>query len=77
MPTLLLSAPIFRAASLHSFQQRLFDGREHKFDKDGGFRFVVGTIDGLIVFVLPVVDHGLHREPGEHRLPLSQEQSMP
>ena len=48
-----------------------FDCREHKFDKSGGLGLVVGAIDGLIVFILPVMDNRFHREPRKHRLPLS------
>lgn len=34
-------------------------------------------VDSLIVFILPVVDDGLNREPGKHWLPPGQQQSVP
>ena len=77
IPTLLLGAHILRVTSLHSLKQRFFNGREHEFNNGGRLRLIVGTVDGLIVFVLPVVADGFHGEPGKHRLPLGQQQGIP
>lgn len=53
------------------------DGREHELNKDRGFSGKVRAVDGVVVFLLPVVDDGFHREPGEQRIPLHEQARVP
>lgn len=43
--------------------ERCFDDGEHKFDERGGLACIVAGIDGIVVFLLMVVDDGLDRQP--------------
>ena len=43
--------------------ERCFDDGEHKLDERGGLACIVAGIDGIVVFLLMVVDDGLDRQP--------------
>ena len=43
--------------------ERCFNGREHEFDKRGGFVRIVAGIDSIVVLLLMIVDDGLDRQP--------------
>ena len=51
--------------------------RQHKLDKFCRFSVAAGFVDGLVVFLLMVVDDGLHRQPGKGWVPLREQQRVP
>ena len=57
--------------------ERCFDGGEHELDERGGLACIVAGIDGIVVFLLMVVDDGLDRQPCKHGIPLGEQQRMP
>ena len=50
----------------------LFDGGEHELDERGGLACVVAGIDGIVVFLLMVVDDGLDRQPCKYETDCKQ-----
>ena len=57
--------------------ERCFDGREHELDERGGLVCIVAGIDGIVVFLLMVVDDGLDRQPCKYRIPFREQQRVP
>ena len=57
--------------------ERCFDGGEHELDERGGLACIVAGIDGIVVFLLMVVDDGLDWQPCKHGIPLGEQQRMP
>lgn len=57
--------------------ERCFDDGEHKLDERGGLACIVAGIDGIVVFLLMVVDDGFNRQPCKHRIPFGEQQCMP
>ena len=43
--------------------ERCFNGREHEFDKRGGFARIVAGIDSIVVLLLMIVDDGFNQQP--------------
>ena len=57
--------------------ERCFDDGEHKLDERGGLACIVAGIDGIVVFLLMVVDDGLDWQPCKHGIPLGEQQRVP
>lgn len=53
--------------------ERCFDGGEHELDERGGLACIVAGIDGIVVFLLTVVDDGFHRQPCKYAIPLGEQ----
>ena len=62
---------------MDGIHERCFDGGEHEFDEHGGLACIVAGIDGIVVFLLMVVDDGLDWQPCKHRIPFGEQQCMP
>lgn len=56
--------------------ERGFDDGEHKLDERGGLACIVAGIDGIVVFLLVVVNDGLDLQPCKHRIPFGEQQCM-
>ena len=57
--------------------ERCFDDGEHKLDERGGLACIVAGIDGIVVFLLMVVDDGLDWQPCKYRIPFREQQRVP
>ena len=65
---------ITRAERLH---ERCFDSREHELNKRCGLAGMIADIDGIVVFLLAVMDNGFYRPPCKRRGPLGEQERMP
>ena len=50
---------------------------EQEFDKGGGVSGIVAGGEDFVVFLLLVTDHGFHREEGEERVPVAEDERLP
>ena len=62
---------------MDGIHERCFDDGEHELNERGGLACIVAGIDGIVVFLLMVVNDGLDRQPCKHRIPFGEQQCMP
>ena len=70
----LVHLPIARCITrMDGVDERGFDDGEHKLDERGELACIVADIDGIVVFLLMVVDDGLDRQPCKYAIPLGEQ----